>query len=251
MSKRRLAANNPFEPESLRARLDPGVRQRMQITARSSRLTAARGRLLAALSPVLLIGICAAAQHVFGALLDIWAWVPTMLVFWALIAISIKWFVGAHAIAQWLQPAQGARFWGAIGLGVGLLSLHGFLSHWQILRDPLILSFWLAFALVNPWFEEAYWRGLLMDATRSWGAFPSIAYSAAWFALSHPLIWGVHSIAMRQWPVVLALLFVGVIWGLVYRRTHSLRWTIAGHMLANLLGLAIPVLLNVYNPAVR
>ena len=98
---------------------------------------------------------------------------------------------------------------------------------------------------------EAYWRGLIMDATASWGAFLSIAYSSVWFALSHPLIWGVHSTAMRQLPVVLALLFVGAIWGLVYRRSRSLRWTIAGHMLANFLGLAVPVLLNMYNPAAR
>ena len=223
----------------------------MQITATSFRSTTTRGRSLAVLSPVLLIGICMGAQHAFGAMLGVWAWVPTMLVFWVLIAIAIKWFVGAHAIAQWLQPSQGAMLWGALGLGVGLLSLHGFLSHWQILRDPSIFSFWLAFALINPWFEEAYWRGLMMDATESWGAVLSITYSAVWFALSHPLVWGVHSTAMRQWPVILALLFVGVIWGLVYRRTRSLRWTIAGHMLANLLGLAVPVLLNMYNPAVR
>lgn len=90
-----------------------------------------------------------------------------------------------------------------------------------------------------------------MDATESWGAFFSVTYSAAWFALSHPLIWGVHSTAMRQWHVVLALLFVGIVWAVVYRRTRSLRWTVAGHMLANLLGMAVPVLLNVHNPAVR
>lgn len=42
-----------------------------------------------------------------------------------------------------------------------------------------------------------------------------------------------------------------MIWGLVYRCTRSLMWTIAGHMLANLLGLAVSVLLNLYNPAAR
>lgn len=223
----------------------------MQITAQSLKSTTVRDRRLAALSPVLMIGICFLVQHAAGSLLGAWAWVPTMLVFWTLIAIAVKWLAGARAVARWLQPAQGSMFWAVLGIGVGLLSLHGFLSHWQILHDPLILAFWLAFALINPWFEEAYWRGLLMDATASWGAFLSISYSAAWFALSHPLIWGVHSTAMRQWPVILALLSVGAVWALVYRRTRSLRWTIAGHILANLLGLAVPVLLNMYNPVAR
>lgn len=214
-------------------------------------LDASSRRVLAILSPVVLIGICMGAQHAFGAVLGVWAWVPTMLVFWALIAIAIRWLAGDHAIAGWLQPSRGAVFWGVLAVGAGLLSLHGFLSHWLVLGNPSILFFWLVFALVNPWFEEAYWRGLLMDSTTSWGATLSIAYSSVWFALSHPLVWGVHSTAMRQWEVIAALLFVGLVWGLVYRRTRSLRWTIAGHMLANLLGLAVPVLLNLYNPAAR
>ena len=49
-----------------------------------------------------------------------------------------------------------------------------------------------AFALVNPWFEEGYWRGVL---------------------------------------------------------SRSLRWTIAGHMCADLFGLSVPVLLNLHVPS--
>lgn len=212
--------------------------------------TSKQVRLLAALSPVPLIAICIAAQYAFGTWLGIWAWVPTMLVFWTLI-IAIIWFVDASAVARWLQPSRGSILWAALGIGAGLLSLPNFLAHWQIIIEPSVFFFWLAFSLINPWLEEAYWRGLLMDATAPWGAVLSITYSAIWFALSHPLVWGVHSTAMQQWSVILALLFVGIIWGLVYRRTHSLRWTIAGHMLANSLGLAVPVLLNMYNPAMH
>ncbi|MCI4568029.1 CPBP family intramembrane glutamic endopeptidase [Lysobacter sp. CFH 32150] len=212
---------------------------------------AGRSRLLAALSPLVLMAVCIPAQHVAGARLGVWAWVPTMLLFWTTIAIAVNWFGGRRALARWLQPAQGAMLWGALGVGVGLLSLPGFLAHWQIVREPSILVFWLAFGLINPWFEEAYWRGMLMDATASWGGLLSVVYSAAWFALSHPLIWGVHATAMRQWPVIAALFFVGVIWAVVYRRSKSIRWTIAGHMLANLLGMAVPVLLNLYDPAAR
>lgn len=216
-----------------------------------SAVTTQRRRVLAALSPVLLIAVCIPVQHVAGTMLGAWAWVPTMLVFWATIAIAVAWFGGRDAIARWLQPARGTAFWSLLAVGVGLLSLPGFLAHWRIVSDPLILGFWLAFALINPWIEEAYWRGMLMDATASWAGFLSIVYTAAWFALSHPLIWGVHSTAMRQWPVVIAMFFVGAVWATVYRRSRSIRWTIAGHMLANLLGMAVPVLLNLYDPTAR
>ena len=208
-----------------------------------------RDRTLVVLSPPALIALCASAQYIFGASLGVWAWVPTMLLFWLSIALAVRRLGADGSLARWLQPAQGSVLWVALAVGAGLLSIPGFLTHWNLILDPKIFFFWLAFGLVNPWFEEAYWRGLLIDATRSWGGPLSGFYSATWFALSHPLIWGVHSSALRQWPVILALFFVGTVWAAVYRRSMSLRWTIAGHMLANLLGLSVPVLLNMYNPA--
>jgi membrane protease YdiL (CAAX protease family) len=206
-------------------------------------------RTLVVLAPLALIALCASTQYLVGLFLGIWAWIPTMLVFWTSIAVLISRLGGAGSIGRWLQPAQGSWLWVALAIGAGLLSIPGFLAHWQLILEPRIFLLWLAFALINPWFEEAFWRGLLLDATRSWSATLSIAYSATWFALSHPLIWGIHSIALRQWPTILALFFVGAVWAVAYRRSMSIRWTIAGHMLANLLGLSVPVLLNMYDPA--
>jgi membrane protease YdiL (CAAX protease family) len=174
-----------------------------------------------------------------------------MLLFWAAIGGLILFVGGAEAVRRWLRPAQGGRVWCVLALLVGLLSLPGFLKHWQVLRSPAILCVWLAFALVNPWFEEGYWRGLLLDATERWGGIPSVTYSAAWFAASHPLVWGVHSEALRH-PVILPVLaVVGIVWAMAYRRSGSLRWPIAGHMCANAFGLAVPVMLNLYLPYER
>ena len=149
---------------------------------------------------------------------------------------------------RWLQPARGAPVWCFLAVILGLLSLPGFVKHWDVVRLPAIFVLWLAFALINPWFEEGYWRGLLLDATASWGSVLSIAYPARWFAVSHPLVWGVHSVALRQWVIVPALALTGVVWAVAYRRSGSLRWPIAGHMCANVFGLAVPVMLNLYVP---
>jgi membrane protease YdiL (CAAX protease family) len=105
------------------------------------------------------------------------------------------------------------------------------------------------FGLVNPWFEEAYWRGLLIDATADWVAGLGVVYSTLLFAWSHHLIWGVNSVALRHPAVVVGLAFVGAVWGVAYYRTRSLRFTIAGHAAANLLGLSVPVLMNLHVPA--
>jgi uncharacterized protein len=171
-----------------------------------------------------------------------------MLLFWISIGALIYWFGGARPIQRWLQPASGAWSWRLLAIAMGLLSLPGFAKHWDVLRPPTILFLSLSFALINPWLEEAYWRGVLMDATERWGVLPSAAYSAAWFAVSHPLIWGVHSVPLRHAIVLPVLAIIGIVWAMAYRRSGSLRWPIAGHMCANVFGLSVPVLLNIHLP---
>lgn len=211
--------------------------------------TDAKNRLLFAFSPLALVAICASIQFIAGHYVGIWAWVPTMLGFWLVIAFLLHKY--PHSPRQRFQRASGSFFWSVLAVLAGLLSLHGFLGRWSLLVDTRLIAAWLVFALVNPWFEESYWRGLLIDSTASWGKLASLLYSSAWFALSHPLIWGIYSLPLRKPEAVGALLFVGLIWGLAYQRTGSLCWCVAGHMLADLLGLAALVLLNMYDPTVR
>lgn len=215
----------------------------------SSRLT--RRNLLVALSPFALAALCASVQVLAGRSLGAWAAAPTVLVFWLGIAFVSWWYADVKRPSERFGAGTRSRVWSSLAVLVGLLSLHGFLSHWQLLSDAKTVVFWLVFALVNPWIEETYWRGLLIDATASWGAAASLLYSSFWFAASHPLIWGVHALPLRKVEAVGALLFVGLIWGATYQRTGSLRACVAGHMLANFLGLAALVLLNLYDPTVR
>lgn len=207
-------------------------------------------KLLFALSPMALVCICAAIQVTAGVFIGIWAWVPTMLGFWGVIALLVSKYPGLRP-KQRFKRASGSLIWSILAVLAGFFSLHGFLNNWTLLSNSQLIVAWLAFALINPWFEESYWRGLIMDATASWGNFLSLLYSSLWFALSHPLIWGIYSIPLRKPEAVAGLLFVGLIWGLAYQRTGSLRWCVAGHMCANLFGLAALVLLNIYDPTVR
>jgi membrane protease YdiL (CAAX protease family) len=210
-----------------------------------------RGRRLAVFSPFALIGSGHLLQRVLGEVLGVWSWIPTMLFFWAVVAALAVTCVGRDGVRRWWRPGRSASAWSALAVLMGLLSLPQFLLHWPVLREPHVFALWLVFAAVNPWFEEGYWRGLLLDATAGWNGFVSVLYSATLFALSHPLIWGVHSVPQRS-PVVLpVLLAVGLVWAVAYRRTGTLRWTVAGHACANLFGLAAPVLLNLHDPVAR
>jgi len=205
-------------------------------------------RRLVIVSPIGLIGACHLVQPATTGL-GPWAWVPTMVFFWAAIAGLISWAAGRDAVRRWLQAPQGGWAWSALAVAVGLLSLREFLSNWHLLESATVFFLWLGFGLVNPWFEEAYWRGLLIDATAGWVGGLGVVYSTLLFAWSHHLIWGVNSAALRHPAVLVGLAVVGAVWGVAYHRTRSLRFTIAGHAAANLLGLSVPVLMNLHVPA--
>jgi uncharacterized protein len=197
------------------------------------------------------MGVCAGVQVVAGRFLGAWAWVPTMLVFWTLIALFLRAFSAHRATTSRFGLARGSVIWSLLAVGVGLLALPAFLRHWPLLNQWQLVLSWLVFALVNPWFEESYWRGLIIDSTAAWGRTASLLYSTVIFAISHPLIWGIHSVAMRDPKALIGLVIVGLVWGLAYQRTGTLRWCVAGHMLANLFGLATLSLLNLYDPILR
>jgi hypothetical protein len=150
-----------------------------------TQLTQVRRRLVI-LSPFGLVVTCHLVARAAGPALGAWAWVPTMTVFWATIAALILCAAGRNALGRWLQAPQGGWAWSVLALAVGLLSLREFLADWHVLESPTILSLWLAFGLLNPWFEESYWRGLLIDATAGWVGGLGVAYSTLLFALSLP-----------------------------------------------------------------
>jgi uncharacterized protein len=151
-------------------------------------------------------------------------------------------------VKEWYGPPRGVALWSVLAVLVGLVSAREIFSAWRVLESPAVFLLWLGFGLVNPWFEESYWRGLLIDAAGPWKGL-GVVYSATVFAVSHPLIWGVQVAALRQPAALVGLGLVGLAWGLVYWRTGSLRWTIVGHACANLLGLSVPVLLGLHVPA--
>jgi membrane protease YdiL (CAAX protease family) len=203
---------------------------------------------IATVSPWVLILVCRSIEQVTGSRLGPWGWVPAIVVFWIGIAVFVKSLGGANAPARWFSRPSARSLWCVLSVGAGLLSLPGFLLHWRILMRLEVLFPWLVFALVNPLFEEAYWRGFLLDATRSWPPAVSVPYSATLFALSHPWIWGVQAAVLRDWRVIPVLTVLGFVWAMAYRCTGSLWCSVVGHASSNLLGMTVPLLMNLYSP---
>jgi len=194
------------------------------------------------ISPVLIFLITQAIAVLFGKALNSLVYIPIILIYWAvLVFILIKY--GTGNIRKWLQKPQGHWVWIIIALLVGFSSLPLFLQHYQVFRDLSILIPTILFFLINPWLEEFYWRGLLIDVTQNWPAWISILYSTVLFTLWHSAFaW--YSDGAKSVPFYLAVLILGLVMALIYKNTKSVWLAVISHMMINILNLSIPSLLN-------
>jgi hypothetical protein len=213
----------------------------------SNRINKSSKRLIM-LSPFVVIAIGHLTIQVTGIWLGVWAWVPFILVFWAILSLLIVRYGGREAIKRWLSRSRGSWIWRLLAVAVGLIPLLIFLQNWHLLSPLWVWLPWLLFGLINPWFEEGYWRGLLLDAAEDFPAWAGVLYSSVMFAVSHPLMLGVYSIAHREPALLISTFVMGVCWAIIYRRTGSIRWTIFSHTLVDLLALSVAVFLNLYVP---
>jgi uncharacterized protein len=199
------------------------------------------------LSPLGVVPIVHLTAILFKPILDVWTWVPVQLVYWVMIAAIIGLGIGKETAVNWLKKPHGKWWWSVLPFPFVLLSVPMFLLNWQKLGSLQILLPWILLGLINPFLEEGYWRGLMMDCRGKLPAWLVIIYAGVLFSLNH-LALAVTSIACRN-PVFLANTFIlGILYGIVYYKTHSLRILIIAHGLMDLLGISVLCFLNIYIP---
>lgn len=203
------------------------------------------------LSPIVVIGAGHVTARACGSSDGHWRWIPVILVLWLCMS-AFSWLLTDWSERQqWYRPSQGALRWRVLAMLVGLIPLPLLLIHGKLLSSPYIWIPWLIFGVINPFVEETYWRGALSVGTSQWPAWLSVVYTSAVFAFSHPLVLGVFSLANRSPEVIVSTFVMGVVWAVVYRKTRSLRWPIASHLLVDLLNVSVPAFLNMYVPGQR
>ena len=120
------------------------------------------------------------------------AWLPAFLVYYVCIYLSVQWarrkgLISLSSRAYTFRPVPPV---GWLLLGVilpALIPLGVFTKN----ISAVSLSFFgyiLLFSLINPWFEEVFWRQLLFHLPgKKWVA---VLYSAGLFSFSHYFFWG-------------------------------------------------------------
>lgn len=194
------------------------------------------------LTPIVLLVVTQMTAIILGEFLKAWVYLPIILVYWALIVLFLYKY-GFDNIRRWLNKPQGHWGWIILAGLLGLSSLPLFINNVHLLRNTSVLIPHIVFFIINPWLEEFYWRGLLIDVTKKWPAWVSIFYSSVLFTLWHSAFaW--YSVAFREVSFYVPVLILGIFMALIYKNTKSLWLCVASHMLINILNMGIPVLMN-------
>lgn len=200
-------------------------------------------------SPLIVIVIGFISAYIFQTLMQEWAFIPLALVYWGVMFMVTYKYLGRAGIAGLFAKPERNILWSILCFAVGFIPLPIFLMNLGLFTAPMVIALWLIFAIINPFFEEIYWRGFLLDAL----PFPkglSVIYSTILFIASHPLMWGVFSIANRSWMTWASLLLMGVVWSVTRLKTKSLRWSVISHFCVDVFNLSVFVFLNLYVPPV-
>ncbi len=202
-------------------------------------------RKIAIASPFLIILVNFSLAFLFKPIWGKWAFVPMILMGWALWLFFILKLGQENAIKIWLKKPVGAIGWSLLAVAVGLIPLPLFLFHADTLTTWQIGLPWITIALINPWIEEFYWRGLILDATNHWPNWMAILFSSVLFATNHAAF-GINSALNSGFEILISTLIMGITWGFVYKKTQSLRWAIFAHFLVDLFGLSAAAFLDLW-----
>ena len=200
-------------------------------------------------SPLIVIIACSLLSILFTSLLGVYAYIPVILIYWGILALFIIIKKDTKSmVKRWVQPAKGNILWSIIPFFFVVMTLPMLIANWHFLANLEVLIPLIIFTAINPFMEEFFWRGLILDTLEKRPFWAKVLYSSVIFTLIHPLVIGIFSIANRMVIFLFTTLFLSIIFAIVYIKTSSLRWLILAHLLLDFLGISTAVFLNYYIP---
>lgn len=196
-------------------------------------------------SPFLITLINVVTAVLFGKILNKWAFIPIIIIEWILFLYFTIKYSKENAFNNWLKPSQNGLKWKMLAVSMGFITLPLFLLHYQTLSTWTVWLPWILLAILNPWIEEFYYRGLLLQTIHHWKNWQSILFTSTVFAMNHA-VFGINSEVNSGFTVVISTFIMGVVWALVYQKTGSLRWIIFAHFLVDFFSLSAPAFLDLF-----
>ena len=196
-------------------------------------------------SPLLILLTNYVSAVSFGELVGKWAFIPLILIEWCMFTYFIIKYHQAACLKRWLGRPRKSAVLLVLVLVTGLIPLPVFIRYYHLLSTLQVWLPWIILAVINPWLEEFYWRGLLLDYTNRWNKPAAVLFSSILFAANHA-VFGVNSQLLKGPEVMLSTLVMGIVWAVTYQRTGSLKWVIIAHFLVDFFSLSAPSFLDMY-----
>lgn len=198
-------------------------------------------------SPFIIIAMGFVVAITASGFIQEWAFIPLAVVYWgAIFAITKPNKIKLNDI--FMSPAKDIKY-AFLAFVPVLFCVISFVWGIKYINNIVLIILWILFAIVNSVAEELFWRGYLFDEL-DWKPIIKILFSTVLFLLSHILMWGVFSVTIRSYIMIMPLLLMGVIWGYVYYKTKNLKWCIISHFFVDIMNLSVWVFLNIYIPPV-
>ena len=120
----------------------------------------------------------------------------------------------------------------------GLLPLPVFILHVGKI-PPIFILYIIIFSLINPFFEEIFWRGLIYYLPVR--KIHSNLISAALFSFSHYLFWGAYWFTHPYvlFPTLASTFIMGYLWMEFVHREKNLMYPILSHAFVDLFNLSV------------
>lgn len=107
----------------------------------------------------------------------------------------------------------------------------------------ILLMYTILFAIINPFFEELYWRSFLSKLSEN-RVFVLI-FSAFLFSFSHYFLWGFwFSSPLILFPTLGSTFIMGILWMIFYQRQKNFLYLYISHFIVDILNLSVPVFLG-------
>ena len=180
-----------------------------------------------------------------GQFIGKWAFIPVVISVWILFIFFIKRYGGSDRTKKWVQPVNGKLGWKVAAVVVAIIPLPLFLYHYKLLAPLHIWLPWILIALINPFLEEFYWRGLLLDYLSDQTAWVAILFSSFVFSANH-IAFGINSEVVSGADTLASTVVMGLVWGTVYHKTKSLRWTITSHFFVDFFNVSSVAFLDLF-----
>ncbi len=198
--------------------------------------------------PIILILIGFLISLIFNSLIGSMSWIALVIVYWSGISIIVyrDSKKSGKRIKEYFKMRNFRWYLILLALLVGIIPLPIFLISYKLFTTTFLIVSWLLVALINPFFEELFWRGYMLEKGEDIRFGIKALISSVLFTLSHPAMWGVFSKPMLTKELIISVFIMGLAWSFIYKKSRSLVLPYFSHLLVDVFNCSVLAFVNLF-----